>query len=257
MKNLSNSDELEQIIERLDNLLIEGHLKHVTQRQGYFQKKDKEGFDVEAYKKETVDILNEWFQTVVKVLDEQIKEKHHVFHFIQHKGSSMSLLGMPIELGNAFINFEYYLYALEDIILKLEERRNLLVRQEIAEKEYQTDILYKITYSEHTREIKLNNMVLARPQPDSKSANFFEYVYSHQNQQIPIKDIEEETAYELAESIQDILRDLGFKGNIRKVFFPVATKSKVMFVNPITKQYSIKNDLPAIVITKTTRQDEK
>jgi len=45
MKNLSNSDELEQKIEKLDNLLIEGHLKHVTQRQGYFQKKDKEGFD--------------------------------------------------------------------------------------------------------------------------------------------------------------------------------------------------------------------
>lgn len=256
MTNLTNSDDLEQIIEKLDNLLIEGHLKHITQRQGYFQGKDKEGFNVETYKQETVDILNDWFRTTVKILEENIKEKHHLFHFLQHKGSSMILTGVPTELSNALINFEYYLYALEDVILRLEERRNVTLRQEIAEKEYQTDILYKITYSEHTREIKLNNVVLARLQSDSKNVNFFEYVYAHQNEQIDIKTIEQETAYALADNVHDILRDLSFKGNIRKIFFPIATKTKVMFVNPITKQYAIKNDLPTIELPKSTRQDE-
>lgn len=49
MKNLTNSDELDQTIEKLDNLLIKGHLKYTTQRQGYFQNKDKEGFSVDAF----------------------------------------------------------------------------------------------------------------------------------------------------------------------------------------------------------------
>lgn len=257
MKDLYNSDELEQIIEKLDNLLIEGHLKHTTQRQVYLQHKDKTDFNVEAYTQETKNILNDWFRVTVKMLDENIKEKHHLFHFLQHKGSSMMLTGIPIELSNTFINFEYYLYALEDVILRLEERRNVAARQEIAEKEYQADILYKITYSKHTREIKLNNVVLARLQSDSKNVNFFEYVYAHQNEPIDVRAIEEQTAYAFGENIHDILRDLGFKGNIRKIFFPTATKAKVMFVNPISKQYAIKNDLPTIELTKTTRQDEK
>ena len=257
MKNLTNSDELEQLIEKLDNLLMVGNQKHNTQRQGYFQNKDIEGFSVESHIQETKNIRNEWCNTVVSFLEANIKEKHLLFHFIQHHGGSMMLTGVPIELSNVLISFEYYLYALEDVILRLEERRNLSVRQEIAEIEYHTDVLYKITYSDHTREIKLNNMVMTRLQSDSKNANFFEYVFSHQNEQIDVKDIEEQAAYSLADSIHDILRDLGFKGNIRQIFFPIATKTKVMFVNPISKQYAIKSDLPTIQLTKTTRQDER
>jgi hypothetical protein len=257
MKNLTNSDELDQTIEKLDNLLIEGHLKYTTQRQGYFQNKDKEGFSVDTHRQETTNILNEWFRATVRIIEAEIKEKHHLFHFLQHHGGSLVITGVPIELSNTLISFEYYLYALEDIILRLEEKKNLVVRQEIAEIEYQTDVLYKITYSEHTREIKINNVVLARLQSDSKNVNFFEYVYSHQNQQIAITAIEEHTAYKLADNVHDMLRDLGFKGNIRKIFFPIATKTKVMFVNPITKEYAIKNDLPVIELPKTTRQNEK
>lgn len=168
----------------------------------------------------------------------------------------MIFSGVPVNLSNVLISFEYYLYALEDIILRLEEKKNLVVRQEIAEKESQADIIYKITYSEHTREIKLNNLILAKLQSDSKNVNFFEYIFSHQNTPVYVSEIEEHTAYSLTDNIHDILRDLGFKGNVRKIFFPIATKAKVMFVNPITKQYAIKNDLPIIELPKTTRQNE-
>lgn len=252
MTNLTNSSELSQTIEELDNLLMSGHQRQRALREGYFQHKDDEGFDVDAFKQKTADILNDWYRGTAQVIEEQIKEKHHLFHFLQHHRGSLSIVGMPMDLSNTLISFEYYLYALEDIILRLEEKMNLLVRQEIAESEHQTDILYKITYSEHTREIKMNNVLLTRLQSDSKNANFFEYVFSNQNQQVTVADIEEHTAYKLADSIHDILRDMGFKGNIKKIFFPVASKTKVLFVNPITKQYAIKNDLPVIALPKTT-----
>ena len=93
-------------------------------------------------------------------------------------------------------------------------------------------------------------MLLSRPNSDSKNLNFFEYVYAHQNELVNVKDIEKETAYGISGNIQDILRDLGFIGDRRKVFFPTATKDKVLFMNPISKQYAIKHDLPAIRLSK-------
>lgn len=254
---MDKSDNLRASISKLDNLLTEGQLRYTTLRQNYSQIKDKEGFNLNDCITEVRNNLDEWFGAVVKVLDEDFTEKYHRFHFMQHRGSSMSLVGFPLDLSNWFMKYEEHLYALEDIILRLEERRNLAVRQEIAEKEYQADILYKITYSEHTREIKLNNMVLARLQSDSKNVNFFEYVYSHPNEQLAVSDIEKYTAYTLSANIQDILRDLGFKGNIRKVFFPIATKAKAMFVNPITKQYAIKNDLPVIKLSRDNEMERE
>ena len=254
---MEKSNNLQVTISKLDDLLIGGQLRYTTLRQKYFQIKDNEGFVLNDYILEVTNSLNEWFSSVVKVLDEDFIEKYHWFHFVQHKGSSMALGGFPLDLSNWLVKYTEHMYALEDIILRLEERRNLVVRQEIADKEYEADILYKITYSEHTREIKLNNMILARLQSDSKNVNFFEYVYSHSNQQLAVSDIEKDTAYALSSNIQDILRDLGFKENIRKVFFPIATKAKVMFVNPITKQYATKNDLPVIRLSKVNETERE
>jgi len=61
----------------------------------------------------------------VKFFEVNIQEQHHLFHFVQHHGGSMVISGVPIELSNTLISFEYYLYALEDVILRLEERKNL------------------------------------------------------------------------------------------------------------------------------------
>ncbi len=257
MKALTNSDDLQTIIETLNNLLMEGHLKYTRQNQIYFDNKATENFEINKYITECTDILNTWFTNVVEVLEKQLKDKHHLFHFIQHKSAGLVKGGMPADLSNVQISFEYFLYALEDIILRLEERKNLAIRQEIAEKERETDILYKISYSEHTREIKLNNILLAKLQTDSKNVNFFEYVFTHPNELLLISDIEKATACSLSDNVHDILRDLNFKANTKTVFFPIATKIKVMFMNPITKHYAIKNDLPIVDIFKLTRQNEK
>lgn len=237
--------ELTKTVEELNQLLSVG----LTLKQTYLRKHDingqKEAFDVNQLQKEYGEKINMWANEVtsrLKPFDFQFS-----FHFLQPKNDAMSYAH---PLGHLTHTLEKHLFALEDVIVRLEERKNLAVRQEIADKEYQADTLYKITYSEHLREIKLNNIVLANLQSDSKNVNFFEYVFSNPNIPLAVSDIEEATAMSLASNIQDILRDLGFKGNTRKVFFPIATKSKVMFMNPISKQYAMKNDLPVIKLTK-------
>lgn len=242
---MQNQDDLEKVISQLNQYLQQGYLI----KQAYLRKHDiegqKEAFDVDQLRKEYETEINKWLTEVANYL--QSFGFRFFFHFVNTKVDAITnshpLWGFTHAL-------EKHLFALEDVIVWLEERKNLAVRKEIAEMEHETDILYKITYSEHTREVKLNHMVLANPQSDSKAVNFFEYIYSNPNKPIEVKDIEEATAFTLSDNIQDILRDLGFKGNIRKVFFPVATKNKVMFMNPITKQYAIQNDLPVIKFVK-------
>lgn len=249
------TEDISKTVDQLNELLLQGRVAYWMVRKEVLDEKSSKSIDEKIARVKNE--LDEWYNKVVDILTLHAPSKQQLFHFVQHRGSSHALVNVNLVLSNALVSFESYLYALEDVIIRIEDFRNLQIRREIAEKEYQTDILYKISYSDHTREIKLNHIVLARLQSDSKNVNFFEYVYAHQNQQIGVKTIEEDTAYDLANNIHDILRDLGFKGSIRKIFFPIATKTKVMFVNPISKQYAIKNDLPTIELHKITRQNEK
>jgi hypothetical protein len=251
----TNTGQPNNVIKQLDDLLYQGLLLKRNTCDGYDEISKKTGFDVNAYEKEFEGAINKWLNEAAKILFTKLSEKHYYYHLLEP--DKLLPIKMPHPLGHLIVAFDGHLHALEEIILRLEENRNLAVRQEIAEKEYQADILYKVTYSEHTREIKLNNMILARLKFDSKSVNFFEYVYAHPNKPLSTKDIEEDTAFSLSANIHDILRDLGFKGNIRKVFFPIATKTKVMFMNPISKQYAIKNDLPIIAMSKDNETERE
>ncbi len=246
--------KLEEALAFFDEQLHSAFLIKRLWYQKYEEENKKESFEINQFLKGYEDVINQWLNVVAKYIFERF-EKHLYFHFLEpKKGSSMSFTH---PLGNLTYSFELHMYALEDVIVRLEERRSLAIRQEIAEKEYETDTLYKITFSWHTREIKLNNILLARPNSDSKNLNFFEYVYGNPNKPIEVVTIEKTVGQELANNIHDILRDLNFVGNLRTIFFPIATKSKVMFSNPITKQYAIKNDLPVIDFSKITRHSEK
>lgn len=253
---LSDPTELDSIIKELDSLLTEGYVKQRRYIQQYREKSTKRGFNLDQFLQEKNDELNDWYGKVVLTLERNFTEKYHLFHFVKQKRTAMSIVGVPERLGEIIVTFESHIFALEDIVLRLVEMRNLAIRQEIAEKEYQADILYKITFSEHTRIVKLNNIQLANPKFDSKAMNFFEFIYPQANKPIEVAKIEEATGMDLANNIQDILRDLGFTGAIRQIFFPVATKQKVLFMNPIAKSYAIKNDLPTIVFSKLTRHSE-
>jgi len=206
----------------------------------------KEAFDLEQLHEEYRGEVNKWLNIVAKYLFDKF-EKYLYFHFIQPKADSMDYLH---PLGKTTHALDKHLYALEDVIMRIEERRNLVVRQEIAEKEYEADTLYKITYNDHTREVKLNNIVLTKTDFDSENDNCFDFIYRNPNRPIGIDELEQVLGGKLKKRLAHIVRDLGFTKEIKTIFFPVVTKSQVKFVNPISKQYYHKNNLPPINFKK-------
>ncbi|KXK10193.1 MAG: hypothetical protein UZ22_OP11002000925 [Microgenomates bacterium OLB23] len=153
---------LESIIQELDTLLINGFLLQRDWFYIYKSEKDKAGekFEQEKFIKVLADRLNNWFQSVVSVLDHKFKEKYHLHHFMGAKSLSFSHSGIPQELSNLKGSAESHLQALEEIIIRLIEKSNLQIRREIAEIEHESDVLYRVTFSEHIREIKINNIVV-------------------------------------------------------------------------------------------------
>lgn len=255
MKQIDAS-EIEKIIAELDTLLIDGFNRYQVFTKDYHDRAPKPDFNLEKYTEEKLANINEWYPQVYKILHDSFPLKHHLFHFINPKVPSLSVIGLPNQIGNLSIKLEYYLYALEDIILRLEELKNLAIRQEIAEKESQADVLYKIGYSDHTREVKLNNIVLTKTDFDSENDNCFSYIYSNPNRPIGIEEIEQAIGNKVKKRLVHVLRDLGFVNELKIVFFPVATKNQIMFVNPITKQYAHNKNLPPINFKKIGRQSK-
>lgn len=95
------------------------------------------------------------------------------------------------------------------------------------------DLVYSITYTA-SREILLNNAFqLAKPNFNSENDLFFQFIYDNPNKKLPLSEIETQTG-KLTKNIHKIIENLGFKGDLRKVFFD-ASQTEVCFRNPITK----------------------
>jgi len=96
------------------------------------------------------------------------------------------------------------------------------------------ETVYKITYTP-IREILLNNTIrLAKPDFDSENDVTFDYLYNHPNQKISLKELEEQLKKSLTKSLHKIIENLGFRGDLKTVFFTVS-QDAVCFRNPITQ----------------------
>lgn len=94
--------------------------------------------------------------------------------------------------------------------------------------------IYKVSYSEKTREITINNFLLANPDFDSENERVFTYIYKNQNKKIDLKELQQNTG-KLTKNLHKIVENLGFVGNLRKAFFDVS-KTGIRFRNPITNK---------------------
>jgi hypothetical protein len=244
---IEESEQLEPVITLLDVQLITGYSElQEMKKEGFDTNLFKDNHKLEATTKKIQNALQKWADDTLKILKVSTGKYYYQYHFLDVRGDGMCYPNVPEKISNAVMRWEHYLRKLEEIIFRLEDERNLKVRREIAEIENQADILYEVKYSEHSREIKLNSILLAKPDFESENERLFTYVYSKQNEPIKVSDIEGYYKIKFKKSISDIIRDLGFKGKTRQVFFPVADKNKVMFTNPISKKYFIENDLPVI-----------
>lgn len=81
-----------------------------------------------------------------------------------------------------------------------------------------------IEYSENVRRILLNGQKqLARPHSCSENELVFSYLYQHAYRRITLKELEEKaTGQPLNKNLHEILRDLGFKSALARIFFDVS-----------------------------------
>lgn len=80
-----------------------------------------------------------------------------------------------------------------------------------------------------------STFLLSSPRFDSENDNFIDYVTSNPGRKLTKEDIEKGTGQKkLKKSLKQIITDLGFSGEIRKLFFNVS-KTAVYFRNNITE----------------------
>ncbi len=154
-----------------------------------------------------------------------------------------------IEYGTNAPICEYYFYVISDkfnnyynnlkkVIDINKESNSHYISQRLNNK--RKDIVYEITYNDHTNEITINDrFILTTPQDDSENKYFFKYVYENPNKYIRLKNLKSEVKRSFKCSVDKrphhIINDLGFKGDIHKAFFKITQKT-VFFRNPVTQE---------------------
>jgi len=111
-------------------------------------------------------------------------------------------------------------------------------RSRETQRSKQKDKKYWITYSD-TREIKLNDKYqLSKPDFGTTNDYYFGHIFLNPNITISLDDLNSATKKTLSKSkeLKHLVAELGFSGEVRKLFFPGVSKNKLIFRNPITKK---------------------
>jgi len=161
---------------------------------------------------------------------------------IMHKLSSLGAI-LGLEELSTWDNVIYWRFKTggkyKEVFAKYEIKYQEVAKEYKQRKQLEEtkmkDPVYEIKYSEKSREILINNFLLARPDSFSENEGVFAYLYKNPNIAIPLEDIKKEIGESLTKSIHKILENLGFTGELRKAFFKVA-KNKILFRNPLTKK---------------------
>lgn len=106
---------------------------------------------------------------------------------------------------------------------------------ELKEKDDQKSV-HKIDYK--LGKILLNNKLIANPNFNSENELVFDYLYKNPNKRITKNELEVNCLgkdQHFKKSLRSIIQGLGFKGEIKEMFFTVSEKG-IIFRNPICKK---------------------
>ncbi len=109
---------------------------------------------------------------------------------------------------------------------------------ETEEQEEKDEPIYKIKYQSQGCKILINNFLLSNPNFNSENEIIFDYIYRHPNQRISRQELEKKCLGEddkFKKTLQQVVNSLGFKGDIKDVFFNVSEKG-ILFKNPIYRK---------------------
>jgi len=250
---------LDSIINQLSNHLLEGYKLQKIFKLEYEDIKNMSLFmmirTLMKFRGSVFVRFDAWQSKSVEIVKSGLSDTNYLFEIQHPKGTNMVPLGYPFFIASIFAEVENYLQNLNSIINQLREERNMVLRAEIAEREYGLSILYKITFSDHTHLVKLNHIVIAKTDGFSENDNCMAYFITNPNRYINVEELEKVCGGTLTKRITDIIRDLGFTRELKTIFFPDVSKNGLYFVNPITQQYSIEHELPQINFKKLGRQN--
>lgn len=104
--------------------------------------------------------------------------------------------------------------------------------EELQEKK--DDIILELSYK--NRRVKINEIVIANPHFESENDYFATFILDGPCRKITKNDFEEYKRGKMNKKFDQIINDLGFKGNIKKLFFPNISIKAIEFKNPITRE---------------------
>ena len=129
---------------------------------------------------------------------------------------------------------DYYLKIQQESEHQVSSNIKPQIDQKDKSKIIHLENIYEVTYTEG-REILLNGyFILGKPDFNSENDLVFDYLIKNQNKTITKEEIEKAISNKLTKSLHKIVENLGFIGDIRKVFMDVS-KTSIQFRNPITR----------------------
>jgi hypothetical protein len=172
----------------------------------------------------SIDFLKAMLDKLVKegvLLYEMFPDDRSPFHAVV---AAFAAINVP---GNHLIFYKIKLTPSFDKYYK--KIKTDYIRADNEQKTLSEDIAYQVEYDEMTSQIVCNNFLLSKPQYDSINEIFFRAVYARPNSSINLSDIGLK-----GKSVHKIIEQLGFSGDLKKIFFKV-NKNTVVFHNPVKR----------------------
>ena len=243
---LIDPHKLETLVTRLNQLYYQG-AEYVIWIQDEYKKAAPKGQPaIDSFIQRTERILLDWRGIVITLLMDELGNGREAASLFLVKNSALSIGNYPEKLSGLVLAHKYKLEKLEQIIVQLEEKLALSIRREIAEKEYDTDIVYHLDYNPTRRLVIFNEIEWHTLNMGSANHKFFEYVWAHAGQVVTVSELREKAGIK-DKKISTILADMGFIGNIKKIFFPQANdKESVQLLQIIRKQDIYRGNLPIL-----------
>lgn len=248
MKEVKDFDDL---ISKLDRLLVRGITTTILARNSMRDAKD--AHQKEKLFKEYIDKHGSWIDEVDGILSTEPDRMYYMAHFtnLPRNALLINYLGLTPDESQFISHYENQNKALEEILILLEERRNVLIRLEAAKIERDKSVLYEMTFADH--EIRINGFYLSKPVFNSPNDNFFDFVFDRPGQKIPVDEIRK--TVDLKKTVHQVLNDLGITGDIKRVFMPNTSNTAVEFRNPITFAFAEENKLPTLNLGRSNKKE--
>lgn len=164
-----------------------------------------------------------WVDLVDAFIARNTDRAYYRVHFVRPSHTGVSLAGVDKEQSALLLKIEKSVKSLEEILIMLEERRNVVIRQEIAKKEYDSSHRYWLSYDEIAGKLYLNgNILLATTRLDSSPDRLLQQVFASPNKLIKLEGV-------TSTQVSSALRDLRITGTLKKIFFPRTSGGMVMF----------------------------